>query len=103
MRKEGDKVTMTARVVLSERAQQVKQLVLEGKTPQAIAAASGLALRTVRYQTSLLRKLGELPYARPPKPKGDPGPMSVDGIPAATAEEIRIITCPKCKTKVQVL
>lgn len=96
-------MSMTARVVLSERAQQVKQLVLEGKTPDAIAAATGLAPRTVRYQTSLLRKLGEIPYARPPKSKGECGPVSVDGIPAATAEEIRVITCPKCKTKVQVL
>lgn len=95
-------MSMTAKVILSERSQEVKRLVLEGKTPQAIAAATGLAPRTVKYQTSLLRKLGELPYVRPPKPR-DNGPMSVDGIPAATAEEIRIITCPKCKLKIQVL
>lgn len=96
---------MDPKVTLSEQSQEIRKLALEGKTPRTIAASTRLSVPTVMYRLRVLRKLGEVPYVRPRKSSvGEAyGPPRVDGILSASVEEIKIITCPHCKTKVQVL
>lgn len=96
-------MTLTPTVKLSEQSQEIKKLALEGKTLSAIAATTSLRPATVRYQISLLRKLKQIPYARSPKAPPVPGRVRVDGILSAPVEELRVVTCPQCKVKIQVL